>query len=251
MRKKILFANWKMNKNINDSISFIKKISKIFKTLKTNKIIFGIAPNFLALAEANKISKKINIISQNVHFLDNGAYTGEISAKMLKNIGINYSIVGHSERRKYFNENNQTSNFKIKKLLSLNMIPIYCCGETLEIYKKNKINNYIEKQIREGLSGIQKKNIKNIIIAYEPAQAIGNGKNVDGNTANKICGFIRKIIKNIYDLKTSLDINIIYGGSVNEKNIKMYLNCQNIDGFLIGKASLKINSLKKIILNVI
>lgn len=240
-----------MNKNINDSISFIKKISKIFKTSKTNKIIFGIAPNFLALAEANKISKKINIISQNIHFLDNGAYTGEISAKMLKNIGINYSIVGHSERRKYFNENNQTSNLKIKKLLSLNMFPIYCCGETLEVYKKNKINNYIEKQIREGLNGIPKKNIKNIIIAYEPAQAIGNGKNIDGNTANKICGFIRKIIENIYDLKTSLDINIIYGGSVNEKNIKMYLNYQNIDGFLIGKASLKINSLKKIILNII
>ncbi|MBP5301412.1 MAG: triose-phosphate isomerase [Bacilli bacterium] len=252
MRRKLLFANWKMHKNNEESVKFVKNILDVIKKNKNNKVLVGVAPTFLSLFDVCKIAgEKILVISQNVHFLDSGAYTGEISAEMLKSIGVNYSIIGHSERRNYYNENNLTSNLKIKKLLSMNMIPIYCCGEPLEIYKKQKTCDFIKKQICEGLNDIAKKDAEKIIIAYEPIWSIGSGNNMEAKEANKICIFIRKIIKEIFGEEVSKKIFIIYGGSVNSKNANEYLNFFDIDGFLIGSASLKLSEFKKIFFNML
>ena len=252
MRKKILIGNWKMNLINDEAIKFVKSCKSIIKIAIRKKIDIGIAPTYISLFSVKKNApKKLIIVSQNVHYLSSGAFTGEISSEMLKSIDIKYVIIGHSERRKYFNETNLTCNLKIKKLLNDNMIPIYCCGESSDIHNKNETKKFIKNQIIDGFNNISKKNIDKIIIAYEPIWAIGTGKNANIQEVENICCYIRnEIIKKNYGDTISKKIRIIYGGSVNENNVHDYTKLTNIDGVLVGSCSLNFNSFKKILCNL-
>lgn len=237
MRKLIIIGNWKMNKTINETINFLKQVDKECINLK---IDVGIAVPFVNLALAKKYTRNLIIVAQNCHYEDFGSFTGEISVKMLKDLKIKHVIIGHSERRKMFNETNKTINLKARKILEKGMIPIICCGETLKQYKNNQTQKIVEQQIEEALKEINFENAKKIIIAYEPIWAIGTNKTIITEIAQNICAIIRKKIVNIYNNELiSNFIRIQYGGSVKTENIKELLIKPDIDGALIGNASLE------------
>jgi len=252
MRKKLLMGNWKMNKTEKEAVEFAKMCNPIVETAKEHNIDIGVAPTYLSLASVLKAAPKGLIVSsQNVHYLSSGAYTGEVSTEMLQAIGINWAIIGHSERRTYDNETSEKCNEKIKKLLKANMIPLYCCGESLETYEKGETKNFIKDQIVAGFKDIPFDGAKKVVIAYEPIWSIGTGKNASRDIAEDICGYIRSIIKELYGEMTAEEIRILYGGSVKPANIKEYLTSPNIDGALVGGASLSIDSFKELLNNIL
>ncbi len=249
MRKKIIIGNWKMNKDYKTAISFVEKLSK---DENVNKLDMGIASPFIWLKDLQQIAKnKIIISAQNCYYEKDGAYTGEISVEMLKNINISYIIIGHSERREIFGETDELINQKNKKILESGLISVVCCGETLKQYEKNETKKIIEKQIEQAYKGIKKELVKKSIIAYEPIWAIGTGKTATPLIAQNICSFIREKIKKLYDKETSEQIRIQYGGSVNDQNSKEILSQNDIDGALVGGASLEIEKFTKLIKNSI
>lgn len=238
MRKKIIAGNWKMNYTANEAEDFVLKI---IDRINTESVDVVICPNYTALDRLSKIldGKKVHLGAQNVYFEDKGAYTGEISTDMLSTLDVTYCIVGHSERRSYFKETNQDVNKKIKKLLDKNINAIMCVGETLDERNQHLLYNKIEKQIAEGLSGIDKQKVKNnIVIAYEPIWAIGTGVTATTQQAEDMCSYIRSVISKIYDSDTAQNIRIQYGGSVKSKNAAEILGMEDIDGALVGGASL-------------
>ncbi len=244
--KTIIIGNWKMNKNNQDSIAFLSSFDKIIndhKNVLRDNLVYGIAPtatNFQAFK--NTKSNDLVLVSQNCHFATNGAYTGELSTAMLADFNIKYVIIGHSERRQYFNETNATVNAKIKTLLNNDMTPILCVGETLEQFEKQETNAIITKQLQEGLVGIDIANIKNIIVAYEPIWAIGTGKTATPEIAEKVCCEIRKVLSTIANNEIANAITIQYGGSVKPNNVNDILKQPNINGALVGGASLDAQS---------
>jgi triosephosphate isomerase len=191
------------------------------------------------------------VASQNVHFEDKGAFTGEISVQMLKDINISWSLIGHSERRTYFKEDNISCNKKVKKLLNERMIPVLCVGETLVEYELGHTKAVVGEQIRVGLSGIPLSQGADIVIAYEPVWSIGTGKNASSEIAEDICGYIRGLLDEIFSQEISNKIHILYGGSVKPVNVKEYLSMPNIDGALVGGASLEIESFSQLLQNII
>lgn len=237
MRTPIIAGNWKMNNTISQSVDLVEKIKS--KTLNSEVEVVVAVP-FTSLYEVKKhlYGTEIKLAAQNMHWEDKGAYTGEISPLMLKEIGIDYCIIGHSERREHFNETDETVNLKIKSALKHNIKPIVCIGETLEEREDNIQEEIVEKQIIKAFEGIDKSHIKDIVIAYEPIWAIGTGKTASSEEANKMCGFIRNVIGNIYDEETKSLIRIQYGGSVKPGNIKELMEKEEIDGALVGGASL-------------
>lgn len=237
-RKLIVAGNWKMNLTPSSAKKFVLKIRD---NIDTDKVDVVLCPPFVDLAIVSEITKNTNISlgAQNIHYEEKGAYTGEISAEMLCDIGCKYVIVGHSERREYFNETNEIINKKIKRVLESNMIPIMCCGENLSQRENSLTLDFIKNQIIEGLSGISKEDVKKMIIAYEPIWAIGTGKTAASSQAEEVCKSIRECIKKLYDEDTANKIRIQYGGSVNSSNAKEIFEMENIDGGLIGGASLK------------
>lgn len=250
MRKRFIVGNWKMNKNIAEAESFAK-VFDAFSSKNKDIIDLGIAPSFLCLAPLAKISNNFKIIAQNVHYEEKGAYTGEISIPMLKEIGIDMALVGHSERRMYFSETNQTCNKKNKALLSNGMIPIYCVGENLEQYNRGESFDIIKKQIEEGLSNLLATDIEKMVIAYEPIWSIGTGINASAEIAEKMCFFIRNTIAKMYSEEVAQKVIIQYGGSVKPENVNSYLKTQNIDGVLVGGASLDVTTFINLIEKVI
>jgi triosephosphate isomerase len=182
-----------------------------------------------------------------MHYLDEGAYTGEISAPMLKQIGVTYVLIGHSERRQYYAENDETVNLKIKQALRHSLTPMVCIGEPLEQRENGTTEEYLHEQIVNGLHMLTKEEVKIIIIAYEPIWAIGTGRTASSIQANESIGFIRSELVKLYDKETAEEIPILYGGSVNLKNAEELLKCKEIDGALIGGASLKAQTLLEII----
>lgn len=251
MRNKILFGNWKMNKTNAEALEFANGLSDLVELASSHNVVLGIAPSYLALETLKKHTSGIIIASQNVHYLDNGAYTGEISVPMLKEIGINASIIGHSERRTYDNETSEKCHLKIVRLLQENMIPLYCVGETLEQFDNGSTKKVVEEQIRIGLNNLNNADVNKIIIAYEPVWSIGTGKNASVEIARDVIRFIRNIIEDMYGRSVSDSVHILYGGSVKPENIDAYLLNDDIDGALVGGASLTKESfsllLKKII----
>lgn len=185
----------------------------------------------------------IKIGAQNMHYLDNGAYTGEISAKMLLECGAQYVIIGHSERRMYYNETDEFVNKKIIKALNAGISPIVCVGETLEQREKSIEKDIILSQIQNAFEGISEEEAIKVTVAYEPIWAIGTGKTATDGQANEMCAYIREVLNNKYG-KASKDISILYGGSVNENNINNLMKCSDIDGALVGGASLKDSFIK-------
>ena len=169
---------------------------------------------------------------------------------MLREFGIDWVIIGHSERRGYDNETNEKCNAKIKALIANGMVPVYCCGESLDTFEANKTKEFVERQIRVGLGGLTSDEAKNIVVAYEPIWSIGTGKNASVEIAQDICGFIRDILKDMFG-EVSEEIRILYGGSVKPENIKAYLSCKDVDGALVGGASLKIDSYEGLLTNIL
>ena len=241
MRRKVVAGNWKMNMLPNEAIDFVNNLAPLVKESKTEVIICvpftDLFYTLLTVQDTN-----IHVGAQNMHYEESGAYTGEVSAKMLKSINTEYVIIGHSERRQYFNETDETVNLKVKAALKNNLKPIVCVGETLKQREEGKTIEIITSQISKALAGMQ--NLDNIIIAYEPIWAIGTGKTATKEDANDAIKAIRDEINKNFNTK---DITILYGGSVNENNSKELFEMPDIDGGLVGGASLKVDSFSKII----
>lgn len=252
MRRKLLLGNWKMNKTVSEAKKFALNAKNLGKLAKQNKVDMGICVPYIDLAPVKKILKNSLIVgAENCHELDHGAYTGEVSIPMLLDLGITWCIIGHSERRTYYNETSEACNKKILALLKNNMVPVYCCGESLETYEEGKTKEFVKEQIIKGFKDVSKEDAIKVVIAYEPIWSIGTGKNASKEIAEDVCKFIRKIIKDLYDTKTSNKVRILYGGSVKPNNIKEYLYCDNIDGALVGGASLDVNSYKELLTNLL
>jgi triosephosphate isomerase len=243
MRKKVIAGNWKMNNDLSESQSLI---SKLVNDLSNEKISCDVivCPPFTSLSEANSLLKNsvIKLGAQNMYFEENGAFTGEISASMLKSTGCEYVILGHSERRTIFGETDQVINKKIIKALQSGLLPIFCVGETLKERESDETNNIIKRQITEGLKNITSDDMKKIIVAYEPVWAIGTGKTASPQQAEDVHAFIRGLVKSLYTNEIAEELVIQYGGSVKPDNAKELLSQKDIDGALVGGACLKSES---------
>jgi len=248
MRKIIIAGNWKMNNDLKESEKLIVELKNLLQNEKPNCIVI-VCPPFTSLSEASKLLKgsQIKLGAQNMHFEENGAFTGEVSTSMLKSVGCEYVILGHSERRHIFGESNEMINKKIKKALSAGLKPIFCVGELLEERENGTTNDVVKKQILKGLAEISADDMKNIIVAYEPVWAIGTGKTASPAQAQEVHEFIRDLIEITYSLEIANDLVIQYGGSVKPDNAKELISQKDIDGALVGGACLKADSFVGII----
>jgi triosephosphate isomerase (TIM) len=248
MRRKVIAGNWKMNNDIKETQNLISKLTSGVSMDDMNCDVI-VCPAFTSLSEAYTLLKdtKIKLGAQNMYFETSGAFTGEISASMLKSVGCEYVILGHSERRTIFGETDELINNKIKKANAGGLNPIFCVGELLEEREAGITEKVIEKQIRSGLKDIPSEEMGNVIIAYEPVWAIGTGKTASPEQAEEVHKFIRALINGKYGASVSDKIIIQYGGSVNNKNAKELLSQKDIDGALVGGASLKADAFIEII----
>ena len=247
MREWIVAGNWKMHNTITESIALAKAIKEGTTNLKNGEVV--VAPTFTALFSVGETIKgsNVSLAAQDMFYEDKGAFTGEISPGMLKDIGCTYVIIGHSERRKYFHEQDQDVNLKVKKALTAGLKPIMCVGETDEERVKGITRSVVDRQVKQGLNGLEK--IDNVVIAYEPVWAIGTGKVATPVEAEEVHQFIRGILKDLYG-NTANDIRILYGGSVTKDNIGDLIAMEDIDGALVGGASLKADGFLGIIQNI-
>ena len=245
MRKPIIVGNWKMNKTPSEALEFMKGIEQV---LTGNEAAdYGIGAPFVDLDVCCKNAKNLIIAAENCNELDSGAYTGEVSVPMLKEVGITYCIIGHSERRTYYAETDAHCAAKAKRLFADNIIPILCIGETEAQYDAGQTADVIKSQLKGSLAGLDANEVARMVIAYEPIWAIGTGKSATKEIAEDCCKLVRNTVKDLYDETTAQSVRIQYGGSVKPTNIKEYMACEDIDGALIGGASLKVDSFKEII----
>ena len=246
MRKKVIAGNWKMNKLPNEAIAFIEELASYVKDTQNEVVICVPYTNlFYSLLIAQGTNIKIG--AQNMHWESNGAYTGEVSAEMLKSIGVEYVIIGHSERRQYFAETDETVNKKLRKALAVGLKPIVCVGETLEQREQEKTIEIITNQTKLALEGLTEEQVANTIIAYEPIWAIGTGKTATAEDANSAIAQIRNEISKIYGQNTAERVIIQYGGSVKASNATELFSMSDIDGGLVGGASLDAGEFSKIV----
>lgn len=238
MRKAIIAGNWKMNKNITESLDFADKIKEVKLDENVEKLIIAPFTSLYALSKAFNGSD-IKLGAQNVYFEKEGAFTGEISLDMLSDIKISYVILGHSERREIFKEDDDLINKKLKAVIGSNINPILCCGESLEERNDNRHKEKIKSQIKSALEGIDEAELKDkLVIAYEPIWAIGTGKTASSDDAEEMCSYIRSLIADLYSEDLAENIRVQYGGSVKANNVKEIMAKENIDGALVGGASL-------------
>ena len=246
MRRKVIAGNWKMNMLPNEAIDYIQAFEPLVKDAEA-EVILCVPYTDLFYCLMNAQGTNIKIGAQNMHWAENGAYTGEVSAKMLKSIGVEYVIIGHSERRQYYNETDESVNKKIKAAFENELKPIVCVGETLEERETGKTEDIITTQTRLALEGLTDEQVKNTIVAYEPIWAIGTGKTATSEDANNSIKSIRAEIRKIYGEDVAENIIIQYGGSVKSTNAKELFSCSDIDGGLVGGASLKPDEFSKIV----
>ena len=246
MRRKVIAGNWKMNMLPGEAMEMINELTPLVKDTK-NEVILCVPYTDLFYALLTAQNTNIKIGAQNMHFEESGAYTGEVSGKMLKSINVEYVIIGHSERRQYFAETDETVNKKIKSAFKYGLKPIVCVGETLEQREAGKAVDVITKQTELALEGLSNEQVENTIIAYEPIWAIGTGKTATSEDANNAIKEIRNKISEIYGEETSSKVIIQYGGSVKSSNAKELFNMSDIDGGLVGGASLKAEEFSKIV----
>ena len=246
MRKKVIAGNWKMNMLPNEAIQFIEELTSLVKDTE-NEVILCVPYTDLFYALLTAQNTNIKIGAQNMHYEEKGAYTGEISAQMLKSINVEYVIIGHSERRQYFNETDETVNKKIKAAFANGLKPIVCVGETLEQRENGETVKIITNQTKLALEGLTDEQVKNTIIAYEPIWAIGTGKTATSEDANNSIKAIRDEICQIYGQNVANGVIIQYGGSVKSSNAKELFEMSDIDGGLVGGASLKSEEFSKIV----
>jgi triosephosphate isomerase len=241
MRKKIVAGNWKMNLNFEDADELLFELKEEIgdKNLGDLEVVVCPPACYIELATDSALECDMHVGAQNISEFDNGAYTGEISAMMLESMEVEYCIIGHSERRKYFGETEDLLSRKVNKLLDYGIIPIYCCGEVLEEREKNVHLEVVKSQITKGLFHLEKDEFLNIVIAYEPVWAIGTGKTATPQQAQEMHHFIRNVIAEKFGKDIASQISILYGGSCNASNAKDLFSQPDIDGGLIGGASLK------------
>jgi triosephosphate isomerase len=247
IRKPLIAGNWKMNLDIKGSISLISELKEKIKGIEDRDIL--VCPSFISLKKVSSLIKSSNIKlgAQNVCYEDKGAFTGEISAGMLKEAGCKYVIIGHSERRHIFKEDDSMINKKVKNAIKNKLRPILCVGETLNERESNKTKEVVVSQVKNCLEGLSKDDVDHLVIAYEPVWAIGTGKNASPEQAQEVHVLIRDLIKELFGSKISSEIRILYGGSVNPDNMKDLMMQSDIDGALVGGASLKAEDFCKII----
>ncbi|WFD11270.1 triose-phosphate isomerase [Tepidibacter hydrothermalis] len=238
MRKPIIAGNWKMHKTIKEAVEFVNEVKSEIKGTDVEAVICAPFTLLKDLKEASE-GTNIKIGAQNMHFEEKGAFTGEISPLMLKEIDVDYVVIGHSERRQYFNETNETVNKKVIKALEYKINPIICVGETLEEREADKTKDIVKVQVEKALVNIDEKDIKDIVIAYEPIWAIGTGKTSSSKDANDVIAYIREVVANVYSEETAEEVRIQYGGSVKPANVEEIMNESDIDGALVGGASLQ------------
>ena len=236
-RKMLIAGNWKMFKTTKEAIEFADDFTSKFNESEHEVVICSPFTQLMALKEKFAESE-VKIGAQNMHFEEEGAYTGEISPSMLTEIGVDYCVIGHSERREYFAETDETVNKKLIKAFEHGINPIMCCGEVLEQRDAGQEFEVIEKQVTEGIKNLSPDQVEKLVIAYEPIWAIGTGRTATPEQAEEMCAFIRKTVENLYDSATAESIRIQYGGSVKPANATELLSKENIDGALIGGASL-------------
>ena len=246
MRRKVIAGNWKMNMLPNETIQFIEDLAPLVKDTE-HEVILCVPYTDLFYALLTAQNTNIKIGAQNMHFAESGAYTGEVSGKMLKAINVEYVIIGHSERRQYFNETDETVNKKVKAAFKNGLKPIVCVGETLEQREAGKVEEIITNQTKLALDGLTNEQVENTIIAYEPIWAIGTGKTATKEDANDAVKAIRKKIAEIYGQNVADGVIIQYGGSVKSSNAKELFSMSDIDGALVGGASLKADEFSKIV----
>lgn len=239
-----------MNKTLAEAKEFALASVELVPFAQNKNIDVGVAPTFLGLTTVKEFSPNLIVAAQNCHFKESGAYTGEISIPMLKEIGVSWVIIGHSERRTYDNETSEKCHDKIVELVKNNMVPVYCVGETLEQFENNKTADVVSEQIKVGLKGLTVEQAKSVVIAYEPIWSIGTGKNASKEIAQNVCALIRALVKEMYGEEVSETVRVLYGGSVKPVNVKEYMSMKDIDGALVGGASLKVESYKELIENI-
>ncbi|WP_430791056.1 triose-phosphate isomerase [Virgibacillus flavescens] len=242
MRNKVIAGNWKMNKVLAEAEQFVQEVVKKDPTDQGVEAIVCAPFPFLAQLVEQTKNTPVKIGAQNMHFAENGAYTGEVSPVMLKDLGVTHVVLGHSERREHFAETNETVNKKVHAAFDHDLLPIVCVGETLDQREANETMNHIEKQVREGLSELSEAQIAKTIVAYEPIWAIGTGKTASSSDANEVCKHIRTVISKITSDETANQVVIQYGGSVKPANVDELLTQSDIDGALVGGASLEADS---------
>ncbi len=247
MRRPIIIGNWKMNNNVSDSIRLITELKGMLSGKQDAEVAIAPATTSLHPADIALAETSISLAAQNVHFEENGAYTGEVSASMLLDLNCKYVIVGHSERRQYFQETDELINKKVKAVLEHEMNPILCVGENLTQREEGKTLAVIEEQLRVCLRGIHDEQASRIVIAYEPVWAIGTGKAATPEMAQEVHHFIRGILENMYSKNVATAMRTVYGGSVTPKNIGLLMKQSDIDGALVGGASLNAESFVDII----
>ncbi len=246
MRRKVIAGNWKMNMLPNEAMACIEQLASLVKDTE-NEVILCVPYTDLFYSLLTAQGTNIKIGAQNMHFEEKGAFTGEVSGPMLKCIGVEYVIIGHSERRQYFAETDETVNKKIKAALANELKPIVCVGETLEQRESGKAEEVFTTQTRKAFEGLSAEDAKKVIIAYEPIWAIGTGKTATSEDANNSVKAIRNEIRNLYGDEVADEIIIQYGGSVKSSNAKELFTTSDIDGGLVGGASLKADEFAKIV----
>ncbi len=239
MRRVIIAGNWKMNNTITEAIELANGIKRELFDISSLDIV--VCTPFTALSETAEVITDSNIAlgAQDLYWEEKGAYTGEVSAKMLKDAGCKYVIIGHSERRKYFGETNETVNKKLQAALKSGLLPIVCVGENLQERESGKAFDVVKDHVENSLRSIPGEDILKVVIAYEPVWAIGTGKTATPDQAQEIHKFIRTLLNKMYDEKTASMVRIQYGGSVTPDNVEQLVNMEDIDGALVGGASLK------------
>lgn len=242
-RKRLIAGNWKMNKTYTEAVVLAQDLSYKLKEDAVDDVEVVVCPPFVDLKGVQGViemdAAPYSLGAQNVYWEKSGAYTGEISCDMLLSCGCTYCIVGHSERRDYFGETDEDINKKIAALLGNNIIPISCCGESLEVREAGHQVEYVVNQIREDLDNIDLKSGEELVIAYEPIWAIGTGKTATPEDAQEVCGAIREILTELYSANIAGAVRILYGGSAKPENVAGFLACADVDGALVGGASLQ------------
>ena len=243
-RKPIIVGNWKMNKNNAETKAFFEKVDAI---AASENATYGIGCPFTDLRTAVDNAKNLIVAAENCHWIDSGAYTGEVSVPMLEEIGLKYCIIGHSERRQMFGDTDETVNKKAKRLIEAGITPILCIGETEAQYDAGETEKVIRDQLTGSIADLCPKCVGNMVIAYEPIWAIGTGKSATKDDAQKCCAIVRDQVRVMYGDEAAENVRVQYGGSVKPVNIVEYMACPDIDGALIGGASLKEDSFIEII----
>jgi triosephosphate isomerase len=246
MRKAIIAGNWKMNMTVSEAKALVSALIPLVKDAKADVVV---CPTFVCLSAVKEMIKDTNIHigAQNMHWEEKGAFTGEVAPGMLTEMGIEYVIIGHSERRQYFAETDETVNKKVKSALAHGLLPIVCVGETLEQREEGVTEAWVSGQVKAAFEGISADDAKKVVVAYEPIWAIGTGRTATPEDANKVNGICRATIEQLYGNDVAQAIRIQYGGSMNPKNATELMAQEHIDGGLIGGASLKAEDFSKVV----